>query len=186
MEPELDEPSPPDEEQESDAAALDTPATRAKRTLVAALTALTLLALTALLWSGWSLRKDHQAEDRRTAAVSVADQQALRLLGISTDNVDAQIKELLANSTGDFKRQLAGIEANFGTVVKQGKVASTGQVVSKGLTSIDDKKARVILALTSQVSNADTKTPEARLYRIVVDLAREDGRWLVSGMQFAP
>lgn len=137
-------------------------------------------------WQGLRIQEQRDDDDREASAVRVASSQALTLLGISQSNVDDRLEELLDHSTGDFKRELAGAEESIGALIKKGGVASSGKVVSAALVNATDKDARVLLALSSEVTNKQAKEPEPRAYRITVDLAWEEDQWLVSGMQFAP
>lgn len=131
-------------------------------------------------------REVRDLQQRRDAAERLAEQQALSLLGISGDNVADRIEELLTHSTGDFRKQLQGIRNSFGEIVREGEVSSTGEVDLAGVVSSTQDKSRIILALSSTVTNSQTKEPEPRNYRISVDLTWVEDEWLVSGMEFAP
>lgn len=149
-----------------------------------ALATLALIALAAV--SALRVLDDRAADDLRDSAVDTASEHALTLLSVSSDNVDRTLDTLLDNSTGDFRRQFEGIRKTFGDVVRKGKVTSRGKVVSAAVAEVDETSARVLLALTATVTNSEAKKPEARQYRITVDLTRKEEQWLVSGMQFVP
>lgn len=127
-----------------------------------------------------------ERDDSRASAVSVAEKQALALLSLSADNVDQRLDDLVAGSTGDFRRELEGIRETFAGVVQKGEVSSDGEVVSSAVRDLSDSAATVLLALSARVTNSETKKPEERSYRILVDLTKEEDQWLVSGMQFVP
>lgn len=156
------------------------------RAVVAALAVLTVLAVAAGIFSYMQVRSDSEADRLRAEAVQAASQQAVNLLTVNSGNVDAQLAALTGNATGDFQRQFEGIAKTFGDVVRQGQVDSTGRVESAGVDQISGDTARVQLALSSDVRNAQSKDPQTRQYRITVDLERKEDRWLVAGMQFVP
>ncbi|HVV12664.1 hypothetical protein [Amycolatopsis sp.] len=156
------------------------------RAAVGGLTVLTLAAIGAGVLFFLRTRADDEQDRLRAEAVQVAGQQAVNLLTVNGQNVDAQLAALTAGATGDFQRQFEGIAKTFGDVVRQGKVDSTGRVEAAGVDQLTADTARVQLALSSSVSNAQAAGPQTRQYRITVDLDRKDNRWLVSGMQFVP
>jgi len=156
------------------------------RAAVGGLTVLTLAAIGAGVFFFLQTRADDERDRLRAEAVQVAGGQAVNLLTINSQNVDAQLAALTGGATGDFQRQFEGIAKTFGDVVRQGKVDSTGRVESAGVDQLTADTARVQLALSSTVSNAQAAEPQTRQYRITVDLDRKDNRWLVSGMQFVP
>lgn len=159
---------------------------RARRILVALLAVLTVAALALGVTVAVQLGKAIERDDLRDSAVSFAERQALTLLSINSKDIDARMKDLADNSTGDFRRQLVGMQKTFGEVVRRGKVRSTGKVDASAVSEATDTKARVLLALSAEVANAGSKKPKLRHYRIIVDLKREEDRWLVGGMQFVP
>ena len=154
--------------------------------MVAVLSVLTAGTAAAAVFAYLQVRADTENDRLRAEAVQVAGQQAVNLLTVNGQNVDGQLAALTGNSTGDFRRQFEGISKTFGDVVRQGKVDSTGRVEVAGLDQLTADTARVQLALTSSVTNAQATTPETRQYRITVDLERKENRWLVAGMQFVP
>ncbi len=156
-----------------------------KRRVTLALLAMATAAV--VVAGGFGVRADLQhrsRDDLRAAAVKVAESQALALMTITADNVDERMQRLTKSTTGDFQRQLEGIKRTFVDVVHKGKVVSTGEVRGSAIREIDESSALVLLALDTQVTNAETKKPKDVPYRIIVQLTRKEERWLVSGMQF--
>jgi Mce-associated membrane protein len=127
------------------------------------------------------------AQDRlRAEAADVAAGQAVSLLTVNGQNVEGKLASLARNATWEFRREFPGIAKNFGAVVRQGKVDSTGRVESAAVDKLTADTARVQLALSSSATNARTALPQTRHYRITVDLERKENRWLVAGMRFVP
>lgn len=156
------------------------------RALPSILAVVTLSLLVAIALLALQVHHNSRMDQRRDQAVRVANSQALTLLSINETNVDDRVNKLLARSTGDFKRDLGGIKKSFSQIVRRGNVESTGQVDSAGIVDVHEENARVLLALSSVVTNSGTKHPESRVYRITVDLIWHSGRWMVAGMRFAP
>lgn len=125
-----------------------------------------------------------QRDEDRAAVLDLAGRQAVALTSVNPDNVEDQTELLLANSTGEFRRQFDAASPTFGKVVAEGKVHSKGRVAEAGVVSLSDDKAQVLVALNSTVRNTETDKDEPRNYRLRVDLEKEADRWLVSNMQF--
>lgn len=169
----------------ADEPAMDAISRRTK--MVAALLAVLTLVLVTALVALWLRAQDNTEQDRqRRAALELAEQQAVTLVTVNPANVNEQMRELLANSTGDFQRQFDAASPTFERVIKDGKVDSTATVEESGVVRISEDQARVLVALNSKVHNTETNTDEPRRYRLRVDLVKEGDRWLVSNMAFVP
>lgn len=128
--------------------------------------------------------EDREQERAGKTAVEVARAQTLNMLSVSPDNVESRMRTLLANSTGEFRRDFESVQQSFGAVVTKGEVVSTAHVVSSAVAELDDQDARVLLAVDSEVRNGKRHEAQSRQYRLIADLTRKGDRWLISGMRF--
>lgn len=128
--------------------------------------------------------EDREQERAGKTAVEVARAQTLNMLSVSPDNVESRMRTLLANSTGEFRRDFESVQQSFGAVVTKGEVVSTAHVVSSAVAELDDQDARVLLAVDSEVRNGKRQETQSRQYRLIADLTRKGDRWLISGMRF--
>ena len=128
-------------------------------------------------------RHQHR-ESLRRDAIRVASAQVVDLTTIDAEHVDDRLADLRKRTTGDFRRQLQGISETFRSVVRSGKVQTAGDVVAVAVTSVSDRRAHVLVANRTAVTNTSAKQPTTRAYRIGVDLVRVKDTWLVSGMEF--
>lgn len=170
-----------------DSGTSEVPSARAPRSRRIARVALVLLTLAAAAGAGLEVRQalhDRRREESVRAATEVAREQTLNMLSVNPDNVESRMHTLLANSTGEFRRDFESVEESFGAVVTKGEVVSTAHVVSSAVTELDDDDARILLAVDSEVRNGKSHQTRTRQYRLVADLTREGERWLVSGMRF--
>lgn len=159
------------------------------RRSVGAVSVLALLTVAVLVVGGLLAVQVADNADRdnlRDSAAEFAGQQALSLLTISGKDVKDRLADIAGRSTGEFRRQLVGMQKTFGEIVKRGEVQSAGVIDSVAVGELSAEKARVLLALTAKVSNAQTKKAQPRHYRIIVDLERKEDQWLVAGMRFVP
>jgi Mce-associated membrane protein len=128
--------------------------------------------------------RHQRLESLRRDAIRVANAQVVDLTTVDAAHVNERLADLRARTTGDFRRQLQGISATFRSVVRSGKVQTAGDVVAAATTSVTSRRAHVLVANRTTVTNTSAKKPTTRAYRIRVDLLRVDDRWLVSGMEF--
>ena len=130
--------------------------------------------------------QDHDLDSMRSSAIAAAERQTMNLMNVNSANVGAQLDAIRNGTTGDFQRQLVGVLGTFSTVIQQGKIEATATVAKAGVTAMTSDSAKVLLAVSGAVANAESPQPQSRRYRIGVDLKYSDGNWLVSGMEFIP
>ncbi|MCF7549537.1 hypothetical protein [Pseudonocardia sp. WMMC193] len=70
--------------------------------------------------------------------------------------------------------------------MKEGRVVTTGEVTEAGIEKIDGDTASAVVAVKTTVKNKTVPNGEQRFYRLVEQLERQDGRWLVSRVEFVP
>ena len=158
----------------------------ATRLLIArGVTAVVVLALLAVVvLEAIAVGRHEHRESLRRDAIRVASAQVVDLTTIDAAHVDDRLADLRKRTTGDFRRQLQGISETFRSVVRSGKVQTAGDVVAVAVTSVSDRRAHVLVANRTAVTNTSAKQPTTRAYRIGVDLVRVKDTWLVSGMEF--
>lgn len=154
------------------------------RSQLVALGVVVLALLAGAVASGLDWRRTHAAEDDGDAAVAAARAEVLALTSVSAKTTEDDIDRLLAGATSDFRDELERQTDAFRQALVSADVTSTGEVVSAGLSSLEDAKATVLVAASGTVANAKAKQPEPRNYRMRVDLQKVQDRWLVSGLEF--
>ena len=133
---------------------------------------------------GLQLRSVSHRDDTRDAVVSAARQQAVNLLSIDYRTATRDLQRIIDGSTGDEQRIYKGQLDAFPGVLKQTKSVSTGSVVAAGLVSQHGDNAEVALAVNQTVVSPAAKGQVNTSRRMVLDLARVHGRWLVSKQTF--
>jgi Mce-associated membrane protein len=133
---------------------------------------------------GLRLRSSGHGSDGRDAAESAARQQAVNLLTIDYRTASRDLQRIVAGSTGDQKRLYSAQVQAFPGVLNQTKSVSTGEVVAAGLVSYHGDTAEVALAVNQGVSSTAAKGVINTSRRMVLDLQRVNGQWLVSKQTF--
>lgn len=142
------------------------------------------LAVAAAAWSGWRLYARQAVDRDHAAAVAAARQFTIDFVSISAATVDSDIQRVTSAATGDFAGEYTRGKTQVRAAVVENEVRSEGTVLRAGLVSGDSDSAVVLVAVDATVKNV--KAPQGRPthYRIKVDLVKEEGRWLVSKLEF--
>lgn len=156
----------------------------ATRIAVAVLAVILAGALGAGGYAGWKHYQHRQDEQARNAAVSAAKTTVSNFMSISTKSVDHDLKRVLTGATGDFKTQFKNGMGQTKTAVVENKVTAKAHVLWAGVVTSKRRSATVLVAMDATVKN--TNAPKGRLahYRVKVTMAEQNGRWLVSELQF--
>lgn len=126
-------------------------------------------------------------QERYGAVQAAASDQVSALLNIDYRNPQATIETVKAGSTAEFAEQFDAATGGLVEVTAQAKSVMTADVLWTGVVDVHPDSATVIVATTGTVTNTLTgEKPAARNFRIKVDLVQEDGRWLMSGLDFVP
>lgn len=158
-------------------------------TLAASLAVLVILG--ALAGSGFMIKKHHDAVQQRQRAaefVAAARQGVVTLTSLDFNNAKQGVQRILENSTGSFKDDFLKMADDFTKVVEQSKVVSQGSVQAAAveLNSMTKDSAVVLVASTSEVTNAAGAKQDPRSYRLIVTVARDGGQLKISKVEFVP
>jgi Mce-associated membrane protein len=158
-------------------------------TLAASLAVLVVLG--ALAGSGYMIKEHHDAVQRRQRAaefVAAARQGVVTLTSLDFNNAKQGVQRILENSTGSFKDDFLKMADDFTKVVEQSKVVSQGSVQAAAveLDSMTKDSAVVLVASTSEVTNAAGAKQDPRNYRLIVTVARDGGQLKISKVEFVP
>ncbi|UVE96243.1 hypothetical protein [Dietzia sp. B32] len=170
--------------------------------------------------SVWARRAADADRERLTA---VATEVAVLLSSLSTDDAEASLDRLTALSTGRFRDEVTGRRAEVLRLVDDDEVRSSARVVASGVeqdvavrgildgglfdSGDDPARARLLVAVRSEVSNTRTEAAQAgseargdagaddvdgagegpggRLWRWRIEAVIEDGRAVVASTEVA-
>lgn len=149
--------------------------------VVALLLAL-LLSLGATGWSWQESREDDKLEDARRAVTTVAQTYAINLTTYDHATLDRDFARVLDNSTGSFKNQYTLASQTLRGLIAKFKAVATGKVLEIAVTSVDSRRAEVLLFVDQTVTNANAKDPRIDRSRMKMGLEKQDGRWLINSL----
>lgn len=163
---------------------------RPKWSAVAACLAI-IVALAALGASGYMIKAHRDAVRQREHAAqfaAAARQGVVTLTSLDFNNAKQGVQRILENSTGAFKDDFLKMADDFTKVVEQSKVISQGtvQATAVDLDSMTDNSAVVLVASTSEVTNAAGAKQDPRNYRLIVTVARDGDQIKIAKVEFVP
>lgn len=134
--------------------------------------------------TGWMWLAGRSAEADRSAAVEAAGSASVALTSINFGTADQDIERVIDAGTGEFGDLFRQNLDPYVQMVRDSKVTSRGEVASAAVSRSDARSAQVLVAMRSSVQNASSPQEQQRLYRMKLDMVKEDDRWLVSKLEF--
>ncbi|OBK83458.1 VirB8/TrbF family protein [Mycolicibacter sinensis] len=126
-------------------------------------------------------QRQHQLGEYAAAA----RQGVVTLMSLNYETVDDDVKAILDNSTGEFKKDFEAHAGDFAKVARESKTVTTIDTAVAGVESMSDNEAVVLVAATTKVTNTAGAKEEPRSWRLTVHLAREGDQVKMSKVDFA-
>jgi Mce-associated membrane protein len=123
-------------------------------------------------------------QDKWAAILASATDMANAFLNVDYRTMDDTRDKVLALATGPFKKQYTKSFKSLSTFTQRAKSVQTGEVVWAGISSVDNDSATVFIATNGTVVNTTVDEPQARPYRLQLELALVDGKWLTRNLVF--
>jgi len=152
------------------------------RDVLVAVVAVALLGVVGERGLAWQDQRQRLEAEKAAAAAASAEVEGL--IDLSSASLDEDVEQLLEGATSDFRSELETQAESLSQAVTKNEVTAAGDVVSTGVVTLEDDRATVIVAAAGTVRNKQSADAEPRNYRLRVDLRYDDGRWLVSGLEF--
>ncbi|PZS35436.1 MAG: hypothetical protein DLM59_03010 [Pseudonocardiales bacterium] len=150
----------------------------------------TLLVVIALLVAGatflaFTVRVDRQQIAMQAQAVHAARQEAINLVTLDYTSLEADIANVLAGATGDFREQYRKGADQVRKIVTDNQVRSTADVLEAGIVlPADTRSVTVLVVVDSTVRNKADQKGQRRHYRIQLQMAKDKGGWRASTLDF--
>jgi Mce-associated membrane protein len=132
----------------------------------------------------------HVTQQRQRAAefAAAARQGVVTLTSMDFNNAKEGVQRIADDSTGTFRDDFLKMADDFIKVVEQSKVVSQGsvQAAAVDLDTMTDNSAVVLVASTSEITNAAGAKQDPRTYRLIVTIARDGKQLKMSKVEFVP
>jgi Mce-associated membrane protein len=140
------------------------------------------------LWL-WQQDKADAAESRRAedrAALNAATRETLTWATVDYRKLDEFVEGVRSGATGEFAQQFKQSEKALRSLITRNKSVQVPTIPKDGAALLERRgtEARVLVVMDATVTNASTKAPQPRQYRLQVTVAKVDGEWLTSRLEF--
>lgn len=147
------------------------------------LTVASLLATGLMLWQHGRANAQ-RAHDRQF--VAAARDGVVALLSIDHTTAKADVARVLELSTGAFKEEFSKGAEDFVTTAEKSKAVTKGSVSAAALEQVNGNDAVVLLAVTTQVTNAAGARQDPRAFRMSVKVSPDGDQLKMSDVEFVP
>jgi Mce-associated membrane protein len=118
----------------------------------------------------------------RNAAMSAATDAATTALSYSYTSFDADRARARALMSPKLAKQYDGAMDQVAAQTASAKLTLKATVLSAGLLSAEEHDAKVLLFVNTVTTREGSKKQQLDQNRVVMDLTRKDGGWIVSKM----
>lgn len=134
----------------------------------------------------WQHRQNVAEQQRSAEFAAGARQGVVTLMSLDFNRAEDDVKRILENTTGDFRKDFESQAEDFAQVAQESKVVTEATVNAVAVQSMTQDTARVLLAVTTRVSNVQSQTQEPRSWRLAVDVARDGDQIKLAKVEFVP
>lgn len=125
------------------------------------------------------------AEQQRSAEFAAAARQGVvTLMSLDFNKAYEDVKRIIDNTTGDFKKDFESQAPEFTQVAKESKVVTEATVNATAVDKMTRDTATVLVAVTTNVSNTASKEQQPRSWRLSVDVASDGGQIKLAKVEF--
>ncbi len=160
--------------------------------LVVKIVAMTLAVLctSALIAASVIMVREHRAatdeRNRNAEFLAAGRQSVVTLMSLDFNNAQEDVKRIIENSTGTFKKDFEDQAEDFVKVAQSSKVITDVTVTAAAVDKMTADTATVLVAATSRVTNSAGAKQEPRAWRLSVDLQRDGGQIKMAKVEFVP
>jgi Mce-associated membrane protein len=131
-------------------------------------------------------RNSSQQHQRAAEFAAAASEGVVTLTSLDFNDAKAGVQRIIGNSTGSFRDDFAKMAGDFTKVVEESKVVERGtvQAVAVDLNSMTTDSAVVLIASTSEITNAAGAKQDPRNFKLIVTLTRDGDQLKMSKVEF--
>jgi Mce-associated membrane protein len=162
------------------------PRIRLKVVAAALVVVLTVGFLAASAWMTFHHRQVVAEQQRSAEFAAAARQGVVTLMSLNFNSAADDVKRIIESTTGEFKKDFESQAADFTKAAQDSKVITEANVNALAVKSIAQDSATVLVAVTTNVSNAASKEQQPRSWRLNVNVARDGGQIKLAKVEFVP
>jgi Mce-associated membrane protein len=181
------------DEDAMDAASDPTPPAEPRRrrpTLKTVIAFIAVLAGTAMLAVSGYLLREHRAvqqeQQRRDEFARAASQAVITLMSIDSAKVADNVRQIIDNSTGQFRDDFQAEADDFIKTAQASKAATKAIAQVAAVDTMTENSATVLVTAATTVSDAAGANQQPRNWRLSVDMVRDGQQIKLAKVEFIP
>jgi Mce-associated membrane protein len=144
----------------------------------------------ALLTAGGYMFNYHRQleheQQRRAEFAASASQAVVTLMSIDGTKAEDNIRQIIANSTGQFRDDFQADAKDFAQVARDSKASTQAAVRSAAVESMTADSAVVLVTAATTVSNSAGANQQPRNWRLSVTMIKDGAQLKMSKVEFVP
>jgi len=161
---------------------------RGRRPILAVIAGVVLAALVAATgFFGYHYFADEDAapvsDTERSEIMAVVNDYAVKMVSYDYRDLNKNRESVTAMSTKDFAAKYDEMVKALTEMVSSGQGEATGTVTHSAIESIDGDTATALVFANQKAKNVVAPQGRDQLYRMVITLQRQNGKWLVNDVQ---
>jgi len=129
------------------------------------------------------LAQQRDLRDAESAATSAAERIAVSMTSYDSRNVDEDFGWVHDDGTAKFESDYAKSTATIRKLVERTGAHAEGRVSEAAGTATDATHVTVVLFVDQTLQRPGDRQPSVDSSRVVMDMVRSDGRWLVDTVE---
>lgn len=134
----------------------------------------------------WFHRQTDHEQQRRAEFAAAASQAAVTLMSIDSAKAEENVKQILDNSTGQFKEDIESSAEDLVKAAQDSKATTKATVRASAVQSMDADSAVVLVSSATTVSNSAGLNQQPRNWRLSVTMVRDGEQIKMSKVEFVP
>ncbi|MEE6140135.1 mammalian cell entry protein [Mycobacterium sp. 050128] len=135
-------------------------------------------------WLGFQAYESWQTQRQHVRLLDAGKDAAVKLTTISYADADADVQRILDSATGRFSDDFRTRSQPFVAMVKQIRSTTVGTIAQAGIESVDNDKARILVAVTVKTTLAAGGEQPVRVWRMRIDVQKIGNETKVSNVEF--
>lgn len=139
--------------------------------------------------SGYMIWFHQQADrelQRRAEFSAAASQAAVTLMSIDSAKAEDNVKQIVDNSTGQFKEDIESSADDLVRAAQDSKATTKATAKATAVQSMDADSAVVLVSTATTVSNSAGANQQPRNWRLSVTMVKDGGQIKMSKVEFVP
>ena len=134
----------------------------------------------------WFVHRADGEQQRRAEFSAAASQAAVTLMSIDSAKAQDNVKQIVDNSTGQFKEDIESSAADLVKAAQDSKATTKATVRSAAVHSMGTDSAVVLVSTATTVSNSTGANQQPRNWRLSVTMVQDGGQIKMSKVEFVP